>query len=179
MILIMSDIWLEIFVGAPDRSYGRGASVFRRDDRVSQAYLVREGGVHLVRTLADGGELTLHQAPPGSLVAEASLFANQYHCDAICDAPSRLAVLSRADVISALHSTEGALVALAQSAREVQALRARLEVMRLKTLCTRLDAYLDLHGPPETGRWIQVADWIGVTPAALYRELARRRKEID
>lgn len=175
MIVIMSDVWSEVFSHALDRSLERGASVFRRDDRVLNAYYVREGAVVLVRALADGGTLTLHQAQPGSLLADASLFAERYHCDAICDAPTRIAVLPRADAVNALENNGLALVALSKSAQEVQALRARLEVMRLKTLRARLDAFLDLHGAPETGGWVRVADWLGVTPAALYRELARRR----
>lgn len=176
MIVIMSDVWSEVFSHALDRSLERGASVFRRDDRVLNAYYVREGTVVLVRALADGGTLTLHQAQPGSLLADASLFAERYHCDAICDAPTRIAVLPRAIAIKALEKNGLALVALSKSAHEVQALRARLEVMRVKTLRARLDAFLDLHGTPEAGGWVRVADWLGVTPAALYRELARRRR---
>ena len=58
----------------------------------------------------------------------------------------------------------------------MQALRTRVEVMRLKTLRERLDAYLELFGLPPKGSWIVVADWIGVTPEALYREMAKRRR---
>lgn len=175
MVRIMSEIWFDIFSGAPERHFDRGASVFRRDDRVTHVYYVREGGVALARSLADGGALTLHRVRPGSVVAEASLFSDRYHCDGICEAPARLAVLSRAATLAALAETGRAMTALARSAREVQALRARVEVMRLKTLRARLDAYLELQGPPGSGEWVQVADWIGVTPEALYRELARRR----
>lgn len=175
MITIMSDIWSEIFSKAPVRSFDRGASVFRRDDPVRNAYFVRDGAVDLVRTQADGGTLTLHRARQGTLLAEASLFADRYHCDGITDAPTRLAILPRAQALRALEDNATAMVALSQSAREVQALRTRLEVRGLKTIRARLEAYLDMHGEPDRGGWVRVADWIGVTPAALYRELAKRR----
>jgi hypothetical protein len=45
----------------------------------------------------------------------------------------------------------------------------------MRRVSDRLDAWLELHGEPEKGEWIRVADQIGVSPPALYRELARRR----
>ena len=40
----------------------------------------------------------------------------------------------------------------------------------------RLDAWLAWHGElPPRGDWKQLADQIGVSPEALYREMARRR----
>lgn len=177
MIRIMSDIWSEIFASAPRRTFARGDSIFHRDDPVRSAFFVLEGAVLLVRPLADGGRLTLHRAEAGSPLAEASLFSDRYHCDGICDAPTRVSVLPRADILRALEREYRATQALEDAAREVQALRMRVEVMRLKSLAARLEAYLDLFGPPATGGWVGVADWIGVTPEALYRELSRRRRD--
>ncbi|PTX54558.1 CRP-like cAMP-binding protein [Litoreibacter ponti] len=175
MIMIMSQPWSELFADAPDRSLAPGETLFRREDPVHQMFWVRAGAITLRRTLADGGELELHRAGPGALVAEASLFAAQYHCDGISEASTEVAVLPRAALLGALEDGALAARALADAAREVQALRGRIEVMRLKTARARLDAYLELHGPPARGGWKGVADWIGVTPEALYRERARRR----
>ncbi|MEL6606174.1 MAG: Crp/Fnr family transcriptional regulator, partial [Cyanobacteria bacterium J06614_10] len=61
-------------------------------------------------------------------------------------------------------------------AKELQTLRTRIEIMRMRKVSDRLDAYLELYGPPEAGGWVRVADWIGVTPPALYRELGKRRE---
>lgn len=176
MILIMSEVWLEIFTDAPERSLGRGETVVRQGDPVRRMYLVREGCIELKRPQADGGMLTLHKAETGSLLAEASLFAQRYHCDATCNASTRVAHLPKTDVLNTLEQRGLGLLALSASAREVQTLRSRLEIMRLKALRNRLDAYLELYGKPDAGGWVRVADWIGVTPEALYRELARRRK---
>lgn len=55
--------------------------------------------------------------------------------------------------------------AFERTARDLQTLRTRIEIMRLRKLTDRLDAYLELYGPPEEGEWVRVADWIGVTPA--------------
>jgi len=65
-------------------------------------------------------------------------------------------------------------------ALEVQRARAKSEVLSLKTVAARLDAWVALNHStlPPKGQWCQVASEIGVTPEALYRELARRRRQI-
>ena len=174
MIPIMFDAWFPVFEDAPERVLDTGAILFHRGDPVRHLFLVREGRVALRRALADGGTLTLHVAGPGEVVAPTSLWAQATHCDAVCETATRCAARAAHDVRDWI-GTSPAAAALADSAREVQALRARVEVLRLRRLADRLDAYLDLRGAPEAGGWVRVADWIGVTPPALYRELARRR----
>jgi CRP-like cAMP-binding protein len=62
-------------------------------------------------------------------------------------------------------------------AGEVHRTRARAEILSLKSVALRIDGWMALNGGvlPPKGRWHQVASEIGVTPEALYRELARRR----
>ena len=170
----MPDAWIEVFTAASERALPAGSALFHRGDPVRDLFLVREGRVVLRRPLEDGGSLNLHVAGPGDLVALASLFSKTTHCDAVCETEAR--VVSRP--VGAVHAWLGAspaAAALAEAAREVQALRARVEVLRLRRLSDRLDAYLDLHGAPDPGGWVGVADWIGVSPPALYRELSRRK----
>ena len=139
--------------------------------------LVRFGTVVLERSLMDGGALTLQTAKAGDLIAQASLFAPQYHCDGICAVDTTLAVLSRGQVLKALSVPEAALAALSASAHEIQTLRARVEIMRQSRVSQRLGAYLAIYGPPRHGEWVRVADFIGVSAPALYRELARRGRK--
>jgi len=120
MITIMSN-WREIFEDGAEISLPLSAILFRREDRVRRIFLIVTGSVKLERGLADGAPLVLKQAAAGALLAEASLFAERYHCDAIASEASLL-----------------------------------------------FDA-------PRKGQWVDVAEAIGVTPPALYRELARRR----
>lgn len=175
MISIMST-WHSLFETAPTHDFAPGEHVFRREQTVRSAFLMRSGEVALERSVADGAPLTLHVARPGALLAEASLFAEAYHCDGIARGPSRIAILPRTAFMASLDaSPELVLDLLARSARELQAQRARIEILRLRRVADRLDAWLELHGPPSSGTWVTVADAIGVTPPALYRELARRR----
>ncbi len=175
MISIMSD-WKHIFDHAVLQTLEQGEALFRREDRVRSMYLVRSGAVALERPLKDGTALTLHVANEGSALAEASLFAETYHCDAVARSPAQILTLPRADFLSALHDHPHAALSLIEAlSREVQAQRARIEILRLRRVSDRLYAWLDLHGEPLNGEWIKVADQIGVSPPALYRELARRR----
>ena len=177
MIAIMSDL-ASLFADAPVSRLRAGERVFHRDDPVHDAILVQSGSIALTRTLIEGEMLTLHVAGPVTLLAEASLFAERYHCDAIARTEMELRRIQRDDLIAALSNRPEILLSLfAASAREVQAQRARVEILRMKRLSDRLDAWLALHGPPDQGGWTRVADAIGVTPAALYRELSRRRSK--
>lgn len=174
MISIMFDVWTDAFANAPRHDLPAGTALFHRGDPVRKLFLVREGRVALHRALGDGGSLTLHVAGPGEVVAVGSLFSKVTHCDAVCRTDVRLAC-HPAGAIRDWFGTSPAAAVLADTARELQALRARVEVLRLRRLSDRLDAYLDLHGAPEPGGWVHVADWIGVSAPALYRELGRRR----
>ena len=179
MIEIMFDHWFHCFDGAPTRKLEDGGTLFRRDDPVEWAFLVREGRVSLRRPLQDGGLLTLHMADAGELVAEASLFADHYHCDAVADTATTVSLLPKAQVLSDLENAAAsdrlAIRAFERTAKELQKMRTRIEIMRLRKVSDRLDAYLELYAPPDAGGWVHVADWIGVSPPALYRELAKRR----
>ncbi|MDJ0683488.1 MAG: Crp/Fnr family transcriptional regulator [Alphaproteobacteria bacterium] len=180
MIEIMSGHWLHCFDGAPKRTLEKGETLFRRDDKVEWAFLLREGQIYLRRALQDGGLLTLHRAGAGDLIAEASLFAEQYHCDAVTDSVTTVAVLPKAHLLKQLeYDSSGdrlSVSAFERTAKELQTLRTRVEIMQLRKVTDRLDAYLELFGPPGEGGWVRVADWIGVSPPAIYRELAKRRR---
>ncbi len=175
MISIMSE-WTQIFEDAPVRNFAKGDVLFRRGDPVRSMFLISAGSVALERPLKDGGLLTLHVAGPGAALAEASLFAETYHCDAVARSDAYVAVLSRTKFVAALRQWPDASMSLVEThAKAVQSQRARIEILRLRRVSDRLDAWLDLNGAPPRGEWINVADQIGVSPPALYRELARRR----
>ena len=179
MIEIMSDYWAHCFEGAPVRTLDEGETLFRRSDKVVSAFLVREGKISLRRALQDGGLLTLHTAGSIELVAEASLFADCYHCDAVAEVPTTVSLLCKTELMGYLENSASSgrlsVKAFEGTARELQSLRTRIEIMRLRKVADRLGSYLELFGTPEEGGWVRVADWIGVSPAALYRELAKRR----
>jgi CRP-like cAMP-binding protein len=180
MIAIMSDL-LEALGELPGRAVALGAGeiLFHRGDAVRSGYLVRAGCLHLTRFDADGGAAVMQRATAATLLAESSIFSEVYHCDAVAVADSVLLAVSRADLRAAAGATPALMEALARHlAREVQRTRIRVEVLSRRTVRERLDAWLTLGDGqwPAHGSMAAVAQDIGVSPEAFYREMQRRRR---
>ena len=166
-------------LGQRIRHLAAGGFLFRRDDLVRSLFVVEDGEVHLVRFQADGSQLVLQRAIAHHVVAEASVFSAVYHCDAVAVVPSRIMEIERSRFRAELLANEQLAEAWNHYlAREVQATRLRAEILSLKTVASRLDAWLSLHSGQlsEKGEWKILATQIGVTPEALYREIAKRSK---
>ncbi|CAN0567198.1 unnamed protein product [Ectocarpus sp. 12 AP-2014] len=177
MITIMSLDISSLFLQAPDRQVEAGETIFRTGDLVRYVFLVRQGNVALVRLLPSGDQAYLQRAADNEMLAEASAYANEYHCDCVALKRSNLAVLPRAKFRAELRSNiDLAEGWAAHLSRTVQRTRMRAEIRCLKTVADRLDAWLAEYGPlPEKGEWQSVAHELSVSREALYRELSRRR----
>lgn len=156
-----------------------GTSLFHRGDHVRHLYAVQSGCVHLQRSTESGGTAVMQRANPGALVAESSIFSSRYHCDGVVVSDARL---GRADV-ERVRRAIGADPMLHEAlsrhlAGEVQRTRGRVEILSTRTVRERLDAWLAFNGDtlPPRGSWRSVAEDIGVSPEAFYRELQRRRR---
>lgn len=157
--------------------FAEGQYLFRVDDPVQSMHLIEAGSVHLVRTQKNGGQLVLQRSGAGSILAEASLFVRSYHCDARACEPTTAVLIAR----SAMHRRFQQDPDFAQEwtshlSDEVRRARRRAEILSLRTVSERLDAWLAENGPlPEKGSWRIMASELGVSSEALYREIARRR----
>lgn len=179
MITVMSLAENDLFeaLDSQERRLEPGAYLFHRGDPVRNLFRVVEGEVQLARHQRDGAMIVLQRAQPGDVVAEASVFAETYHCDAITHTETKVQIVPRDVFLTHLRKTPAFAEAwAARLAREVQLLRLQNEILSLKTVKKRLDAWLAWHGEqPPKGEWIQLARQIGVSPEALYREMAKRR----
>jgi CRP-like cAMP-binding protein len=181
MIAIMIDALLPMLLQIPGREvrFSADAPVFSTRDEVKNIHVILEGRIHLVRHQADGSALVLQRAEAGAILAEASLHSPRYHCDAIAEIDSLLWIVRRRDLRNRLQQDQVLCEAWARHlAHEVQKARLHAEILSLKTVAARIDSWTNWHGAlPEKGRWVTVAQQIGVTPEALYREMAKRRKQ--
>jgi CRP-like cAMP-binding protein len=180
MITIMFDA-IEVLwdAEAGRRTLAAGEVLFRAGDPVRLLYRIEAGAMTLVRPLPHGADLVIQRARRGAILAEASLFAVTYHCDAVASGPTQLRGVSVERITRALERDQRLAQAFTRYlALEVQTARARAEVTSLKTVRARLEAWLALNGGelPPRGKWRDVAAEIGVTPEALYRELSARRR---
>ena len=160
-----------------EHRFPAGTTVFLLNDEVRVVYLVRRGVIHLVRHKEQGAALILQRAQAGSILAEASVYSDQYHCDARAESDATTWAVSKGDLRRRLEEKPDFARAWAQYlANAVQRARLHAEILSLKTVAARLDAWIVWNGVlPEKGQQRRIADEIGVSPEALYRELAKRR----
>jgi CRP-like cAMP-binding protein len=159
-------------------AFASGQYLFHLGDPVRMMYFVITGMVHLTRTQRDGSMLVLHQARPRCILAEASFCSQHYHCDAVAMAETHAFAYAMTEFRAYLRaSPEFADVWARHLAHELQTARLHAEILSLKTVAQRLDAWLGWRGGalPRKGEWRTIADEIGVSREALYREIAGRR----
>lgn len=111
-----------------------GETLFRQDDPATAIYLVVAGRVRLVRHLEDGSSVVLHVARSSETFAEAALFADHYHCDAVAEATSEVSVIPKAGLLTVLETDP-----------QARDLRARLELRNIRTAPDRIVAWLRLQ----------------------------------
>jgi CRP/FNR family transcriptional regulator, dissimilatory nitrate respiration regulator len=161
------------------RELAAGEVLFNQGDRATAIYKIENGRLRLIRRTIDDHLVILHTAGPGELFAEASIFAEAYHCNAVAALPSRIRVYPKASVVAALHANPGLAEALIKRlAHQLQELRARLELRNIRSARERVLQYLrlrtGLHGRSIVidSRLQDIAEEIGLSREALYRTLA-------
>jgi CRP-like cAMP-binding protein len=178
MITIMLDKIFSEAVGARTTCHPAGAAIFRQGAPARAVFRVRSGCVEVVRHLADGSVVTIARPHAGDTFAEAALFADRYHCDALAQTDCEIDRISTATIRDLIADDLNQAQALAAFfAGQVRELRARIEILRIKRASDRLLAWLRSRatGNPLTLKmqspWTHVAAEIGLTPEALYRAL--------
>jgi CRP-like cAMP-binding protein len=175
----MSSPLSQLFESARARALTAGEALFHQGAEVRDMMLVESGRVDLIRHGATGGRMILQRAGPGAVLAEASAYAAQYHCDGVAAQAAIVRVVSRSAFLAALAADPAlATTWAAYLAHAVQAARMRAEIRGLTTVAARLEAWFAAGNRlPPRGHWQDVADEIGVSREALYRALARAGKK--
>jgi CRP-like cAMP-binding protein len=173
--------WLTRTVQAAgiERALKAGEVLFRGGQRTAGLYNVIAGAVRLVRVDRAGREAVLHTASAGETLAEASLFAATYHCDAIAMTDAVVRLYPKAVLLAEFERDPGAAQAfMAMLAHQIMNLRTRLEQRNIHSAHDRIRHYLALNTGAD-GRTVKVsgtlknlAAELGLTHEALYRTLA-------
>ena len=173
--------WLPAAVRAAaiDRRLKAGESLFRLGDKTTGVCEIVAGRVRLARVDRGGHEIVLHVAGPGETIAEASLFAGHYHCDAIASTNAIVRIYPKTAVLAAFKQNPAAAQAFtATLARQVMKLRTRIEQRNIRSARERVRHYLALNAGAD-GRTVELASTLkdiaaelGLTHEALYRTLA-------
>jgi CRP-like cAMP-binding protein len=170
--------------GSTIRSLAPGEPLFRQGDAAAAIYKVESGRLRLIRRTVDDHLVILHTARRGEFFAEASLFADAYHCDAVAAAQSTVRVYQKEIVINALRTDPALAEAfMARLARQLQELRARMELRNIRSARDRVLQYLRLcagiggRSIAIDGQLQDIAAEIGITREVLYRTLAALETE--
>ena len=158
-------------------------TLFHQGDDPPGLPFLTDGRINLLRNTETGRSVRIHVARAGETFAEASIFAEQCHCDAVAAEPSELQLLPKRLVLGAF-ATQPDLGRVFSShlAQSLMTARRLLELRAITPLTERALARLsdlaDATGalPRETSL-ISVAADLDVTPPALYRAIAALEAE--
>lgn len=166
------------------RCLDAGEMLFCREDRPAGLYVVESGEIRLSRTDAEGRETTLFTARAGDTLAEASLFSDVYHCDAVANRATIVRLFPKAAMLAAFAEDPASAQAfMAALARQVMTLRTRLENRNLRTARERVMHHLGLRATGAervihvSGSLKEMAAELGLTHESLYRTLASLEAE--
>src|SRR6516165_10080549 len=158
--------------------------LFRQGDPAVAIYNVESGRLRLIRRTVDDHLVILHAARRGEFFAEASLFADAYHCDAVAAVPSSVRVYPKQKAMEAMRKDPALAEAfMARLARQLQELRARMELRNIRSARDRVLQYLRLCARNDgrsialDGQLQDIAAEIGITREALYRTLSALETE--
>ena len=157
-----------------------GDGLFLRGRVPTHVYWVESGEIQLQRASPHGRNVVLQRVREG-FVAEASLQATRYHCDAVAGQPSTVWRFARGHVLEALRgSTELAMWWAGRLAEQLRSARLRLERLSLKGAGDRIVHAIETEGSGGS-LWLASTrrEWaaeLGLTPEALYRSLARLQR---
>jgi CRP-like cAMP-binding protein len=166
--------------GERTRTLQAGESLFRQGDAAKFVFTIERGQLRLERRTFDGRLVPLHLARAGETFAEAALFADRYHCDAVALTHAVVKALPKAALLVELeHSRGHAPILVHAMARQLHALRQRLELRNVRSARERVLLALELRATDDSrtvvleGPLQDFAADLGLTREALYRTLAR------
>lgn len=152
--------------------------LFRAGQLTTGLFEVTSGSVRLVRVDPKGRETVLYVAASGEMLAEASLFASAYHCDAVAVTAAMVRQYPKDLVLEEFTRNPAVAEAfMAMLAQRVMDLRARLEQRNIHSANDRVRHYFALHVGDDgsvkvPGTLKDLAAELGLTHEALYRTLA-------
>jgi CRP/FNR family transcriptional regulator, dissimilatory nitrate respiration regulator len=171
----------DIFKNAPERVVETGGHLFRQGDPATAIYFVTEGRLLLERMTSDGGRIVLHDARAGDMLAEAALFSEVYHCNAVAQEASRVRVYDKAALMADLKPGSTCAALLKFMAAQLQRARGRVEFRNIRSATERVLLFMenraDRDGDVEIAGELQdIAHEVGLTREAFYRAVATLTK---
>ncbi|MFK8036052.1 MAG: Crp/Fnr family transcriptional regulator [Hyphomicrobiales bacterium] len=157
----------------------RGEVLFRHGLPTIGMFIASDIDVHLVRVGPDGEAILIHRAVAGSCFAEASLFSETYHCDAIAQGDGTVFQINKSAILKALEQPEFAASYCQSLAVQVQQMRQIREITAIRSAEERV--YAAMVAGLLKGQVIDFAATISLTHEATFRALRKlvRQKRVE
>jgi CRP-like cAMP-binding protein len=163
-------------IGGATKSYMKGSILFVSGDHIQKIFYLIQGSVQLIAIRPDGYRQVIERYKADDFIAPHSLFGERYFFTA--EAHTYIETIEyptksfRKTVQSEGGRTFWAEVLHGHLFRSLK----RVEMLAYPTVSEKLDAWIKLFGgPPSRGEYTSVANELGVSREALYRELGKRR----
>ncbi|MDP2809980.1 MAG: Crp/Fnr family transcriptional regulator [Rhodocyclaceae bacterium] len=164
------------------RRMAAGDTLFHRGDKAFGIFFLAAGRLRLQRVTPDGGTVTLHVVRAGEMFAEASLFAERYHCDATAETDCEVWLYPKDQLTARLRGDPASLWSFAAGlASSLHGLRQRYELKQIRSAPERVLQFLRLRCDAAgayrpDGSLKDLAAELGLSHEALYRALAKLEK---
>ena len=143
--------------------------LFRQGAETTGLYIVLTVRVHLERVGPHGERFVIHRAKAGTSFAEASIFSDHYHCDALVIEAGEFVRIDKATVLTAFADVEFARAYGRQAAQQLQAQRQHLEIVGIRSAQERVMAGI-VAGLLD-GQVVDFAALLNLSHEATYRAL--------
>jgi len=125
------------------KTMGKGENLFHQGGPVESIYVIDQGKIRLSRCTLDGNSAVLQLAAAGEMIAEASLFSDQYHCMASVIGQSACIIrFDRDTVIAALRKSPDIMMQLLELfGHQIREQRTILEIRNIRSAKQRMLTY--------------------------------------
>jgi len=160
----------------------KGETLFTQGSLIENLYLIDSGRIKLQRNTIDGSSVILHTGEAGETIAEASLFAENYHCTAIADTETHVSFVKKHALLRHLEENPQEMKSLLERfARQVRDLRAINEIKNIRSAQERILVYIksNINSNSEMALDISMKDLahkIGLAHETFYREIKKLEK---
>ncbi len=162
----------------------KGEFLFRQQQPATAIFAVLSGRIRLFRDLPEGSSVTLHVARSGETFAEASLFADHYHCHAQADLATTVMQLNSHQLLAGISANRELGMQFSRTlAAQVRYMRAMLSLRDIRSADERLLAWLRLNAKGDQMAvfidrpWTRVSEELGLTKETVYRALAHLQQQ--
>ena len=147
----------------------KGMVLFREGDPTRGLFLSLTAKVRMERIGPDGEPVTIHTVQEGQSFAEASVFADRYHCDAVVLVEGEVIRIPKTVVLAGFADPEFSTAYNRIMSRQVQGYRQIVEIISIRSAVERVYAAV-LAGLLDASVML-LSQRIALTHEATYRAL--------